>query len=379
MTTVPPVVFTVLTDHSTAAPPVTLVDVPAVGVVVLAGVVVEVTELLDVEVEGGVLVVVLFDDGTGSPIELPSATTASWRSPTCPSAALTICQVRPVVTARAVTHNAAILNLARVSSPIVSIVPSRPTRDIKRASRSSQACTPDSKWRLTSALVARIVLIEDDVSIRRLVAEALANAGHDVESADRALDGLELAVKGAPDLVILDLGLPDIDGTELLRMIRAVSEVPVIVITARGSDDTVVATLDAGADDYLIKPFSVSQLEARLRAVLRRGPTGRSSQPLRVGTLALDVGGRLATLDGVDLELSPKEFDLLRVLMERSGEVVSKRELLAEVWREPYGGSDRTVDVHLSWLRGKLGESAQSPRFIQTVHGVGVKLVDPAE
>lgn len=232
---------------------------------------------------------------------------------------------------------------------------------------------------LNLARVARIVLIEDDVSIRRLVADALAGAGHDVESADRALDGLELAVKGAPDLVILDLGLPDIDGTELLRMIRAVSEVAVIVITARGSDDTVVATLDAGADDYLIKPFSVSQLEARLRAVLRRGRTGQASQPLRIGALALDVGGRLATLDGVELELSPKEFDLLRVLMERSGEVVSKRELLAEVWREPYGGSDRTVDVHLSWLRGKLGESAQSPRFIQTVHGVGVKLVDPAE
>lgn len=113
MTTVPPVVFTVLTDHSTAAPPVTLGDVPVVGVVVLAGVVVEVTDVLDAEVEGGVLVGVLSDDGPGSPIELPSATTASWRSPSCPSAALTICQVRPVVTARAVTHNAAILNLAK--------------------------------------------------------------------------------------------------------------------------------------------------------------------------------------------------------------------------------------------------------------------------
>lgn len=227
--------------------------------------------------------------------------------------------------------------------------------------------------------MARIVLIEDDVSIRRLVAEALAESGHDVESADRAMQGLELAVKGDPELVLLDLGLPDIDGTELLRMIRAVSEVPVIVITARGSDETVVATLDAGADDYLIKPFSVSQMEARVRAVLRRGATGHSSQVLQHGGLSLDVGGRSVALDGVELDLSPKEFDLLKVLVERAGEVVSKRELLAEVWREPYGGSDRTVDVHLSWLRGKLGESAQSPRYIHTVHGVGVKLVVPTD
>jgi len=225
--------------------------------------------------------------------------------------------------------------------------------------------------------VARIVLIEDDVDIRRLVAGALATEGHDVESADRGLSGLELAVKGGADLVIMDLGLPDVDGTELLRMIRAVSKVPIVVITARGADDVVVATLDAGADDYLVKPFSVAQLEARVRAVLRRrvedDPRGR----LVVGDLAVDVPARSATIEGRTLDLSPKEFDLLRLLVERSGEVMSKRELLAEVWREPYGGADHTIDVHLSWLRKKLGESASEPRYIQTVHGVGVKLVDP--
>lgn len=225
----------------------------------------------------------------------------------------------------------------------------------------------------------RIVLIEDDVEIRRLAATALAEQGHDVESADRALEGLELAVKGAPDLVLLDLGLPDVDGTELLKMIRAVSQVPVIVITARGADETVVATLDSGADDYLVKPFSMAQLEARVRAVLRRrgddGPGGRIS----VGELVLDVPARTAELAGATLDLSPKEFDMLRVLVERVGEVMTKRELLAEVWREPYGGSDHTVDVHVSWLRKKLGETAQEPRYIQTVHGVGVKLVDPGQ
>jgi len=225
--------------------------------------------------------------------------------------------------------------------------------------------------------VARIVLIEDDVDIRRLVAGALAADGHDVESAERGLSGLELAVKGGADLVIMDLGLPDVDGTELLRMIRAVSQVPVVVITARGADDVVVATLDAGADDYLVKPFSVAQLEARVRAVLRRKAEDGSAGRLEVGELVIDVPARTASIEGRALDLSPKEFDLLKLLVERSGEVMSKRELLAEVWREPYGGADHTIDVHLSWLRKKLGESASQPRYIQTVHGVGVKLVDP--
>lgn len=226
--------------------------------------------------------------------------------------------------------------------------------------------------------MARIVLIEDDIEIRRLTADALSEQGHDVESSARALDGLELAVKGSPDLVVLDLGLPDIDGTELLRMIRAVNTVPVIVITARGADETVVATLNAGADDYLVKPFSMNQLEARVRAVLRRRAEVAEANRLTVGELVVDVRARIAALDGDPLDLSPKEFDLLKVLAERAGEVLTKRELLAEVWREPYGGSDHTIDVHLSWLRKKLGETAQTPRYIHTVHGVGVKLVDPS-
>lgn len=245
----------------------------------------------------------------------------------------------------------------------------------------SQSAT--SCQRLTAAFsrnlagVARVVLIEDDVEIRRLVAGALAAAGHDVESSDRALEGLELVVKGSPEVVLMDLGLPDIDGTELLRMIRAVSTVPVIVITARGDDESVVATLDAGADDHLVKPFSVSQLDARIRAVLRRGSPEGSRSEIAVGGLVLDPGGRTVSVDGSPLDLSPKEFDLLRFLMENTGRVVTKREVLAEVWREPYGGADRTIDVHVSWLRKKLGETAQEPRYIQTVHGVGIKLVDP--
>ena len=225
--------------------------------------------------------------------------------------------------------------------------------------------------------MARIILIEDDIEIRRLVADALAAEGHDVETAATAMTGLELGIRNTPDLVIMDLGLPDLDGNELLRMIRAISSVPVMVITARGADEAVVRTLDAGADDYLIKPFSVAQLLARSRALLRRGGLAEEASRITVGGLVIDISAREATLDGTTLDLSPKEFDLLRSLAERQGEVVSKRELLAEVWREPYGGSDRTVDVHLSWLRKKLGETAAEPRYLKTIHGVGVKLVRP--
>jgi DNA-binding response OmpR family regulator len=173
------------------------------------------------------------------------------------------------------------------------------------------------------------------------------------------------------------MGLPDLDGSELLKMIRAVSDVPIIVATARGEDGEIVGTLDAGADDYLVKPFSVEQLEARVRAVLRRATIKTPGEPIRIGELMIDDAAREVSLDGRRLQLSPKEFDLLCYLAERPDEVVSKQQLLAEVWRQPFGGSDKTVDVHLSWLRKKLGETAAESRYLQTVHGVGVKLVTP--
>lgn len=227
--------------------------------------------------------------------------------------------------------------------------------------------------------MASVVIVEDDSRIRALAARVLADAGHDVSSAGVAFDGLQMVVDLTPDLVLLDMGLPDLDGLELLKMIRSVSPVPVIVITARGSDEDVVRTLDAGADDYLVKPFSVEQLLARVRAVLRRAAGSDEETSIVVGELTIDPAARSATLAGADLDLSPKEFDLLRYLADRKGTVVSKRELLAEVWREPYGGGEKTIDVHLSWLRKKLGESASAPRYLRTVFGVGVKLVEPEE
>ena len=137
-------------------------------------------------------------------------------------------------------------------------------------------------------------------------------------------------------------------------------------------------SLNAGADDHLVKPFSVEQLEARVRAVLRRASVAPRGTPVTIGGLVIDGAAREASLDGEVLELSPKEFDLLRYLAEHTGEVISKRRLLAEVWRQPYGGSEKTVDVHLSWLRRKLGESAADSRYLQTVRGVGIKIVEPA-
>jgi DNA-binding response OmpR family regulator len=179
-------------------------------------------------------------------------------------------------------------------------------------------------------------------------------------------------------VVILDLGLPDIDGTQVLQMLRAVSDVPVIVASARDDDPSLVGCLNAGADDYVVKPFTTEQLEARIRAVMRRAG-GRRDQggDLEVGGLRIDQRGRRVQLDGSPVDLTPKEFDLLLFLAERADEVVTKRELLTEVWHQPWGGSDKTVDVHLSWLRRKLGETASEPRFLHTVRGVGVRLSAP--
>jgi two-component system, OmpR family, KDP operon response regulator KdpE len=222
-----------------------------------------------------------------------------------------------------------------------------------------------------------VLIVEDDDRIRTSLVRALTEHGHAVASAHTAMSGLRQAVDDRPHVVVLDLGLPDLDGREVLRMLRAVSRVPVIVATARGGEEEIVRLLDAGADDYLIKPFGAAQLEARIRAVLRRAAEREESPAIVVGGLSVAPRAREAVLDGVLLDLSPREFDLLHYLAARAGEVVAKRDLLTEVWRVPYGGADKTVDVHLSWLRRKLGETAQRPRYLHTVRGVGVKLVDP--
>jgi DNA-binding response OmpR family regulator len=226
--------------------------------------------------------------------------------------------------------------------------------------------------------MASVLLIEDDQRIRHSLATRLAERGHDVESTATAMDGVQKAVSGNVDIVVLDLGLPDVDGKEALRMIRAVSEVPVIVATARDDQDEIVKIFDAGADDYVIKPYSTDHLEARIRALLRRATTVADNPKITIGDLCIDPDAHEATLGGERLDLSAKEFELLAYLAERPGKMIGKRELLAAVWRQPYGGADKTVDVHLSWLRKKLGETAAEPVYIHTRRGVGVKLVDPS-
>jgi DNA-binding response OmpR family regulator len=225
--------------------------------------------------------------------------------------------------------------------------------------------------------VASIALIEDDQRIRAALVRALAERGHTVQAASRAMEGLSQVLEWRPDVVVLDLGLPDLDGSELLKMIRAVSPVPVIVATARDDEAEIVRLLDRGADDYLTKPFSADQLDARIRAVLRRASAAPEPDAITVGELSIDRATREAVLAGQTLGLTRLEFDLLWYLARRQGTVVTKRDLVGEVWRQPYGGADRTVDVHLSWLRRKLGETAAEPRYLHTVRGVGVKLVDP--
>jgi DNA-binding response OmpR family regulator len=223
------------------------------------------------------------------------------------------------------------------------------------------------------------MLIEDDSRIRETLGKGLAGRGHGVRSASTGMEGLRAVVDDPPDVVVLDLGLPDVDGLEVLRMIRAVRDVPVIVATARDEEVEIVRALDDGADEYVVKPFSAEQLDARIRALLRRGRgLAPGHEAVVVAGLRIDPDAREASIDGRPLDLTRKEFDLLLYLAARVGRVVSKRQLLADIWQHAYGGADKTIDVHLSWLRRKLGESATAPRYLHTVRGVGVKLADPA-
>ncbi len=230
--------------------------------------------------------------------------------------------------------------------------------------------------------MVQVLLVEDDAGIRTALTRALRDHGHVVTSVGSGLPALSAAVEQKPDVVLLDLGLPDIDGADVLSMLRAVSEVPVIIATARDDEAEIVRLLDMGADDYVIKPFTAAQLTARIRAVMRRGGKTDEDPVITVGGpdgLVIDTRSYEVTVDGRPVELARKEFELLLALARRAGEVVTKRDLLSEVWQLAWGGSDRTVDVHLSWLRRKLGESAAEPRYLHSVRGIGVRLAAPAE
>ena len=226
--------------------------------------------------------------------------------------------------------------------------------------------------------MSAVLLVEDDSIIRSALVKALSRAGHVVNPVGTAMDALREVALHRPDIVVLDLGLPDVDGAAALRMMRGDSDVPVIVATARTGEANIIRLLNAGADDYVVKPFSGDHLLARISAVLRRRGVTPAAKVLDIGALHIDLARRDASLDGRSLDLTRKEFDLLAYLAARQDQVVTRQELIEEVWRQPYRGAEQTVDVHLSWLRRKLGETASAPRFLRIVRGVGVMLVDPS-
>jgi DNA-binding response OmpR family regulator len=225
--------------------------------------------------------------------------------------------------------------------------------------------------------MARVLIVEDDPYVRSAMAAELTKRSHAVRTAGTALDGIREVSHDSPDVIVLDLGLPDLDGGQALKMIRAISAAPVIVATARDDESDIIRLLNDGADDYVVKPFSGEHLAARVTALLRRAGQATVSAPcIAVAGLRIDLSRREALLDRRLLELSRREFDLLAYLAARPGAVVSRRELLTEVWQQAYG-DDQTIDVHVSWLRRKLGETAAQPRYLHTVRGVGVMLDEP--
>jgi DNA-binding response OmpR family regulator len=224
--------------------------------------------------------------------------------------------------------------------------------------------------------MARVLIIEDDPFVRSAIAADLTRRAHAVRTVGTALDGIREVSQHSPEVIVLDLGLPDLDGQQALKMMRAVTTTPVIIATARHEEAEIIRLLNAGADDYLVKPFSCEHLAARISAQLRRVGPGSAAPVISVGGLRIDLARRAAVLDGTPVELSRREFDLLAYLAARPGVVVSRRELLTEVWHQSYG-DDQTIDVHVSWLRRKLGETAARPQYLRTVRGIGVMLDPP--
>src|SRR5919107_5741011 len=218
--------------------------------------------------------------------------------------------------------------------------------------------------------MTRVLLAEDDASISEPLARALRREGYEVEVREDGPTALDAGNAGGIDLVVLDLGLPGMDGLEVARRLRGEGHsIPILILTARADEVDTVVGLDAGADDYVTKPFRLAELLARARALLRRGAQ-EVSAPARV---RIDAEARRAFLDDVELHLTAKEFDLLRVLVREAGRVVPREQIMREVWDADWYGPTKTLDMHVSWLRRKLGDDAGQPRFIATVRGVGFR------
>jgi DNA-binding response OmpR family regulator len=225
---------------------------------------------------------------------------------------------------------------------------------------------------------AKILIVEDEAMVADVVSRYLQRDGFQVLIASDGQAALDIAREEMPDLVLLDLMLPKLDGLEVCRRLRASSQVPIIVVTAKGDETDRIVGLELGADDYVSKPFSPRELVARVRAVLRRtkavASATRDNGLLRVGPLVVDPAGRAATMDNQPVELTAKEFDLLWFLMRHAGQVFTRAQLLDQVWDYDYFGDESTVTVHIHRLRTKIEPDPMRPRFLKTVWGVGYKL-----
>jgi len=227
-----------------------------------------------------------------------------------------------------------------------------------------------------------VLLVEDELSIAAPLVEALAREGFELEVAETATGALERARTVQPDLILLDVGLPDGSGFDVCRELRQGSQVPIIMLTARGEEADRVVGLELGADDYVVKPFSAREVVARIRAVLRRVSSNseqRLDGPLEIAGVLIDQASRSASREGEEVELTRKEFDLLHLLMSHAGAVVTRERLIDEVWDMNWFGSTKTLDVHVSGLRKKLGDDFSDPRYIHTVRGVGFRFTAPEE
>jgi two-component system, OmpR family, response regulator RegX3 len=227
-----------------------------------------------------------------------------------------------------------------------------------------------------------ILLVEDEESIVTPLVEALRREGFDTAVSTTAAESLEEFGRARPDLVLLDVMLPDGSGFDVCRELRSRSRVPIIMLTARGEEADRVAGLELGADDYVVKPFSARELVARVRAVLRRAAEAgerRAEGVTEIGELRVDPARRTASFRGEELELSRKEFDLLRLLVDNAGSVVTRERLIDEVWDTNWFGSTKTLDVHVSGLRKKLEDDPNEPRYIHTVRGVGFRFASADE
>lgn len=226
-----------------------------------------------------------------------------------------------------------------------------------------------------------VLVVDDEVKIRELVGAYLRREGHSVLLADTGLKALDLAERLHPDLLVLDLGLPDLPGEELLRLLRRSSDLPVIMLTARAGEGDRVSGLRIGADDYVTKPFSPRELVARVEAVLRRAGRGPAERvpTYAGGRLTVDKESRAVSLDGVPLDLTRTEFDLLTTLCSRPGRAWSRYELVSRVQGHGYEGYERTVDAHVKNLRRKVGDDPRRPTFVVTVPGIGYKFGAPLD